>query len=107
MSSVLDLKHVSSVSVAILQDAISKEYVGRIVSNHSDRGVCSTGVWIYSGALEGSYKASAGGWGYNKLDSNLASIFASRFSYDGIKELEAGLTETWFAKHGYVYTTII
>ena len=107
---VTELRHCASVSVWILQDAETKELAGKIISNFSDGGVCTTGIWIYGGKLatDGSLQRSCGGSGYDKLNSNLCALMRSKFdSYKEVADLDAGLIESWFLKHDYLATAVL
>ena len=109
MKPVTQLKHCASVSVWILQDAITLEIAGKIISNFSDAGTCTTQAWIYSGSLasDTEMRASCGGAGYDKFNSNLCAIMSKRFNYDQARDLDAGLIQKWFVNHGYLATNVL
>ena len=109
MKPVTQLKHCASVSVWVLQDATTLEIAGQIISNFSDSNVCTTQAWIYLGSLanDTSMRASCGGSGYDKFNSNICAIMSERFNYDQARDLKAGLIEKWFASHGYIATNIL
>lgn len=111
MKPVTQLKQCKSVSVWVLQDAVTQEIAGKIISHYSDAGVCSTEAWIYQGSLandDSPMQARCGGSGYNKFASNLCAIMSSKFeTYADVRDLDAGLIHKWFAKHGYVATQLL
>lgn len=109
MKPVTQLKHCASVSVWVLQDATTLEIAGKIISNYSDAGVCTTQAWIYSGSLASDtfMRSSCGGSGYDKLNSNLCAIMSERFNYEQARDLDAGLIQKWFASYGYLATNVL
>lgn len=111
MKNILENKHVQSVSVLVLQNADTKEIAGKIISAYSDSGICKTQAFIRSGKLanpEHSLIAQCSGGGYNKLHSNLMSMFHPVFNdYQAVKDLDAGLLHKWFNSHGYILTEVV
>jgi mannose/cellobiose epimerase-like protein (N-acyl-D-glucosamine 2-epimerase family) len=110
MKDVREMKHGSSISVIVLQDSATKEIVGKILTQYSDSGVCSSEAWIWDGTLAlktNRICARCSGSGYNKLASNLCNMFRPFFeTYSEVSDLDSGILESWFAKHGYIATTI-
>ena len=109
MKSIFDYKHVKSVSVYILQDKTTREIRGKIISNYSDNpngSVCTTQIISYDYlstfdseedhgllVLANPCVAKAGGYGYDKESSALASAlrkqeYYTTFSGSGIESRE-------------------
>ena len=109
MKDILNMSHVASVGVIAIQDAKTNEIVGKIISQFNDSGTATTKVYIHSGALANLEltQKSCGGSGYNKLNSNLMSIFCDHFEYQDCKELEAGSLNAFFNRHGYSVFTLL
>ena len=109
MKDILNMSHVASVGVIAIQDAKTNDIVGKIISQFNDSGTATTKVYIHSGALADLElkQKSCGGSGYNKLNSNLMSMFCDHFEYQDCKELEAGSLNAFFNRHGYSVFTLL
>jgi hypothetical protein len=113
MKDVRQMKHGSSISVIVLQDIETKELVGKILTQYSDNGVCSSEAWIWDGKLsKDTLKtdrlcANCSGSGYDKLARNLCRMFLPFFeSYGEVSDLDSGMMVTWFKQHGYIANRI-
>lgn len=110
-----DYKHIKSVSVLVPQDMQTNEIAGKILTNYSDGGVCTSKAFFWSGKFsEGDFfenglkLVSCGGSGYNKLHSNLCAMFQPFFeNYADVSGLDSGLINAWFEQHGYRVHEII
>ena len=110
-----EYKHIASVSVLVLQDINTKEIVGKVLTNYSDGGVCTSKAFFWGGKFsegefyENGFKiVSSGGSGYNKLHSNLCAMFAPFFeTYAEVSDLDSGALNSWFERHGYKLNEVI
>jgi hypothetical protein len=125
MGTAFDLSHVKSVSVLVLLHPDHPGIAGRIVANHSDNpagSVCTATTHVFGGPLHvlPGITGKAGGYGYDKLSSAVASSInairkAKSIEYRTEEEVakvralpdarfggvgESGIAE-WFKQYGY------
>lgn len=93
MKNIFDYKHVKQTSVIVLFDTKTNELAGKIIANWSDNPmgtVCTAQVIIYGDEKRGiKLKANkhiligkAGGYGYDKLSSAIASAINNNTTQD-------------------------
>lgn len=131
--SIFDYKFVKSVSVAILVDKETKDVAGKIISNWSDNPagtVCTSQVILWepqkygitpkrepysSRLLEGDYDVSmigkAGGYGYCKLSSSIATAINDNTHGDTPPAKFGGVGESgirdYFDAIGLTYSQVL
>lgn len=131
MGTAYDLAHVKSVSVFVLLHPEHAGIAGKIVANHSDNpngSVCTATTHVFGGPLRvlPGITGKAGGYGYDKLSSAVASSInairkAKSIEYRTEADMErvraladarfggvgdSGIAE-WFKQYGYRLERVI